>query len=65
MGRLIRTKEDRGIIVLLDGRANGSWSDAIFRAFPSNIRVKRGESGEFLKTYDAFLARRQETSIKK
>jgi len=65
MGRLIRTKEDKGIIVLLDGRINGDWFDTVCKAFPANIRIKRGESTGFLSVLDIFLARRKESSIEK
>jgi DNA polymerase-3 subunit epsilon/ATP-dependent DNA helicase DinG len=47
IGRLIRTKEDRGVIVILDGRIGSSWGKAVPGAFPSNIRIKNG-------TMDAF-----------
>ena len=62
MGRLIRTKEDKGIIVLLDGRVNGDWAETIFRAFPPNIRIKRGEASGLISALDVFLARKKEVS---
>lgn len=34
IGRLIRTKEDRGVVVILDGRINSSWGRVVPSAFP-------------------------------
>lgn len=45
--RLIRTKNDKGIIIFLDNRiTNTNWWDTLFNAFPDNINLKiwKGES---------------------
>ena len=49
IGRLIRTKEDRGVVVILDQRVDSSWGSGIVGAFPKGIRVRRGESSEFVR----------------
>lgn len=47
IGRLIRTKNDTGWIILLDDRITGtSWGKAFFAAFPKNIQIHYGESQE-------------------
>lgn len=47
IGRLIRTKEDRGVVVILDPRINASWAHAIPSAFPEGIRIRRGSMDSF------------------
>ena len=46
--RLIRTKNDKWIIVLLDNRIDKDWWKSFFEAFPKNIRIKRGTKEQFL-----------------
>ncbi|MDD3646401.1 MAG: helicase C-terminal domain-containing protein [Candidatus Gracilibacteria bacterium] len=49
-GRLIRTKEDSGIVVFLDDRIySTNWGEALFGAFPVNIKYKKGSSNGLLE----------------
>jgi Rad3-related DNA helicase len=48
IGRLIRTKEDRGIIVILDSRVRSAWGEAVSKAYPGGIRIRSGESTVFI-----------------
>jgi Rad3-related DNA helicase len=48
-GRLIRTKNDSGIVIFLDDRIFSSkWWEAIYSAFPPDIKKKQGSSSSFL-----------------
>ena len=40
LGRLIRTKNDRGIIVLLDARINSNWGERVKTGFPEGIKIR-------------------------
>ncbi len=49
-GRLIRTKEDKWVAILLDNRIiTTNWWEVFFQAFPENINVKVWNSDDFLK----------------
>lgn len=48
-GRLIRTKNDKWIVILLDNRIfSTKWWEKMFLAFPENINKKVWESNSFL-----------------
>lgn len=53
IGRLIRTKEDRGIVVILDSRVRSSWGGAVSGAYPKGIRVREGKSSDFVEMLGA------------
>jgi ATP-dependent DNA helicase DinG len=47
--RLIRTKKDNWVVLLLDDRIISSlWWKQFFDAFPTNINIKQAESDKFL-----------------
>ena len=47
--RLIRTKTDNGIVILLDNRIiNTRWWEKFFDAFPEEINIKKWTSDQFL-----------------
>lgn len=48
IGRLIRTKTDTGIIVLLDKRITTEWGDIIRQSLPENLPVKMTNTDTFL-----------------
>ncbi len=49
-GRLIRTKNDKWIVILLDNRIfSTKWGEKMFLAFPENINRKVGNSDNFLE----------------
>lgn len=47
--RLIRSKNDKWIVILLDNRINSSWWKAFFWAFPDDINIKISSSHKFLE----------------
>ncbi|MDD4151650.1 MAG: helicase C-terminal domain-containing protein, partial [Candidatus Gracilibacteria bacterium] len=48
-GRLIRTKNDKGIVILLDNRIfSTNWGEKMFLAFPKNLNIKIGDNESFL-----------------
>lgn len=47
--RLIRTKEDKWLIILLDNRINTEWWLAFYDAFPKNINIKKWTKQQLLK----------------
>ncbi|MDP2090423.1 MAG: helicase C-terminal domain-containing protein [Candidatus Gracilibacteria bacterium] len=48
-GRLIRTKTDNGIVILLDDRIiSTNWGAKFFDAFPENVNIKKGTTNQFL-----------------
>lgn len=48
-GRLIRTKQDKWIVVLLDNRIfSNSWWKEFYSAFPETINIKQSTSNSFL-----------------
>jgi ATP-dependent DNA helicase DinG len=48
--RLIRTKQDKWVAILLDNRIiTTNWWEIFFEAFPKNINIKIWSSEEFLK----------------
>jgi Rad3-related DNA helicase len=49
IGRLIRTKTDTGIIVLLDKRITTEWGDIIRNSLPEGLPVKMSSTESFLK----------------
>lgn len=49
-GRLIRTKQDTGIVILLDDRYySTSWGALMRASFPHDIKIKMGNSHNFLE----------------
>lgn len=49
-GRLIRTKQDTGIVILLDDRYfSTSWGWLMRASFPEDIKIKIGSSANFLE----------------
>lgn len=49
IGRLIRTKTDTGIIVLLDKRITTEWGDVIRNSLPEGLPVKMSNTDTFLQ----------------
>ncbi len=49
IGRLIRTKSDKGIIVLLDKRVTTDWGSEILASLPEWMPVKMSNTESFLK----------------
>ncbi len=49
IGRLIRTKTDTGIIVLLDKRITTDWGDIIRASLPESLPVKMSNTDTFLQ----------------
>lgn len=47
--RLIRSKNDKWIVILLDNRINSSWWSAFYSAFPDTINIKKWSSKQFLE----------------
>lgn len=47
--RLIRSKNDKWIVILLDYRINTSWWNAFYNAFPEDINIKKWSSKQFLE----------------
>ncbi|MDD2871374.1 MAG: helicase C-terminal domain-containing protein [Candidatus Gracilibacteria bacterium] len=48
-GRLIRTKTDSGLVILLDNRIiTTAWGSHFFDAFPNDVNIKKGKSEQFL-----------------
>ena len=47
--RLIRSKNDKWIVILLDDRINTSWWNAFYNAFPEDISIKKWSSKQFLE----------------
>ena len=47
--RLIRSKNDKWIVILLDDRINTSWWNAFYNAFPEDINIKIWSSKQFLE----------------
>ncbi|MDD2487176.1 MAG: helicase C-terminal domain-containing protein [Candidatus Gracilibacteria bacterium] len=48
LGRLIRTKTDKGIIIILDKRIDTSWGNIVKESFPEGIKIKSGKTSLFL-----------------
>lgn len=48
LGRLIRSKTDKGIIVLLDPRINSNWGEKVKAGFPEGIKIRSGTKELFL-----------------
>jgi len=54
--RLIRTKNDTGVVVLLDSRIiNTRWWKEFFSAFPKEINIKRGKTEAFINILEKKL----------
>lgn len=49
LGRLIRTKTDKGIIILLDSRINSAWGEKVKAGFPEGIKIRSGTKEIFLE----------------
>lgn len=47
--RLIRSKNNKWIVILLDDRINTSWWNAFYNAFPEDINIKKWSSKQFLE----------------
>lgn len=47
--RLIRTKNDKWIVILLDDRINSKWWEAFYEAFPKDINIKKWTTNQFLE----------------
>lgn len=47
--RLIRTKNDKWIVILLDDRINTKWWEAFYEAFPKDINIKKWTTNQFLE----------------
>lgn len=47
--RLIRSKNDKWIVILLDDRINTSWWNTFYNAFPEDINIKKWSSKQFLE----------------
>ena len=53
--RLIRSKTDKWIVILLDGRINTLWWNAFYSAFPEYINIKKSSSKSFLEILEKKL----------
>ena len=53
--RLIRSKNDKWIVILLDDRINTSWWNAFYNAFPEDINIKKWSSKQFLEIIEIKL----------
>jgi predicted DnaQ family exonuclease/DinG family helicase len=49
LGRLIRSKTDKGIIVLLDPRISSAWWEKVKEWFPEGIKIRSGTKDIFLE----------------
>ena len=59
-GRLVRHRDDRGVVLVLDTRiSNKSYGRSFLRSLPSAIRPMRGSRAEILEALSGFLAERQ------
>jgi Rad3-related DNA helicase len=47
--RLIRTKSDKWIVILLDDRISSSWWNKFYDAFPGDINVKKWTKNQLLE----------------
>jgi Rad3-related DNA helicase len=45
-GRLIRSEDDRGIVVIVDARSDRSYFASLERAFPQGTRIQLIDAGE-------------------
>ena len=54
-GRLIRSKNDKWIVILLDDRINSDWWEIFYSAFPSDINRKIWSSENFLELLETKL----------
>ncbi len=54
-GRLIRSKNDKWIVILLDDRINSDWWEIFYSAFPANINRKVWSSESFLELLETKL----------
>jgi len=46
--RLIRSKSDKWLVILLDDRINTKWWEAFYKAFPADINIKKWSKDLFL-----------------
>ena len=53
--RLIRSKTDKWIVILLDDRINTLWWNAFYSAFPEGINIKKSSSKSFLEILEKKL----------
>ncbi len=54
--RLIRTKKDRGLVILLDNRIiSTAWWEKFFDAFPKNINIKKWRNQSLLEVLENSL----------
>ncbi|HRI35809.1 MAG TPA: helicase C-terminal domain-containing protein [bacterium] len=49
IGRLIRTRSDRGIVVMLDSRVLSGWGSAVLENLPEGMKIRTAPSEEFLR----------------
>jgi Rad3-related DNA helicase len=47
--RLIRTKDDKWVVILLDDRINSDWWNKFYEAFPKEINIKKWTKKQFLE----------------
>lgn len=52
--RLIRTKTDTWIVVLLDDRINTKWWELFYKSFPDEINIKKWTKKQFLEILERF-----------
>ena len=52
--RLIRTKTDTGIVVLLDDRINSKWWSVFYNSFPEDINIKKWTKKQFIDILEKF-----------
>lgn len=52
--RLIRTKTDTWIVVLLDDRINSKWWSVFYNSFPEDINIKKWTKKQFLDILEKF-----------
>ena len=60
IGRLIRTRTDKGIIVILDARFHGSYGGEVRANLPADIRVRTGTTDQFLDMLRAYREKKDE-----
>ena len=53
IGRLIRTKQDKGVIVILDNRLESRWGKIVKESFPDGLPMRSGFSSDFIKLLSA------------
>ncbi len=59
IGRLIRTRSDRGIIVILDARIHSEWAASVRADMPRDIRFRVGTTEQFLEMLQGYRERKE------